>query len=75
MNVALTSFIGRLDELLIKLRVDELVVDQVNSFSTERLEQMVLDISRSELKMITYLGAILGGAIGLIQGLIVLLIR
>ncbi|KUP07927.1 hypothetical protein Q75_03990 [Bacillus coahuilensis p1.1.43] len=74
-NVALTSFIGRLDELLIKLRVDELVVDQVNSFSTERLEQMVLDISRSELKMITYLGAILGGAIGLIQGLVVLLIR
>ncbi|SIC32620.1 Protein of uncharacterised function (DUF445) [Mycobacteroides abscessus subsp. abscessus] len=40
----------------------------------ERLEEMVLSISRRELKMITYLGALLGGIIGLLQGFLVLFI-
>ena len=34
----------------------------------ERLEDLVLGISRKEFKMITVLGAFLGGLIGLIQG-------
>ncbi|WP_335872044.1 DUF445 domain-containing protein [Bacillus sp. 2205SS5-2] len=64
----------RLPQLLKKLKVQELVKEQVDSFSTKRLEQMVLDISRNELKMITYLGALLGGVIGLIQGFVVLFV-
>jgi uncharacterized membrane protein YheB (UPF0754 family) len=32
----------------------------------------VLGISRREFKMITYLGALLGGMIGMLQGIIVL---
>ncbi|MEI5906415.1 DUF445 family protein [Bacillus spongiae] len=65
----------RLPRLLEKLKVQELVKDQVDSFSTQRLEKMVLDISKSELKMITFLGALLGGTIGFVQGVIVLLLK
>lgn len=56
-----------------KLNIPELIKRQVDTFTTERLEEMVLSISRRELKMITYLGAYLGGLIGIVQGMIVIL--
>lgn len=56
-----------------KLHIAEIVRQQVETFSLERLEEMVLEISRRELKMITLLGAVLGGAIGLLQGMFVVL--
>jgi len=57
-----------------KLQVVEMVQNQVDSFPIERIEEMVLGITKKELKMITFLGAYLGGLIGIIQGVIVLFI-
>ncbi|OCA87415.1 DUF445 domain-containing protein [Pseudobacillus wudalianchiensis] len=62
---------SRIPAVMQKLRIGDIVREQVETFSLQRLEQIVLDISRRELKMITLLGGLLGGAIGLIQGLIV----
>jgi uncharacterized membrane protein YheB (UPF0754 family) len=62
------------DVLLQKLRVEDMVHDQVEGFSVSRLEDMVLSISKKEFKMITYLGALLGGMIGFFQGILVWLI-
>lgn len=56
-----------------KLRLEEIVKEQVSTFAVERLEEMILSISRREFKMITYLGALLGGIIGAFQGLIALI--
>lgn len=64
----------RSEDLLRKLRVEEMVRTQVEGFPVARLEEMILSISKKEFKMITYLGALLGGIIGLFQGLLVLLI-
>ncbi|GAA0328446.1 DUF445 family protein [Bacillus carboniphilus] len=64
------GIVTNLDQLLAKLQIDQLVQEQVKSFSLERVEEMVLSITRSELKMITYLGALLGGVIGVIQSVI-----
>lgn len=58
--------------ILEQLRLEDLVREQVESFSVERLEEMVLLITRREFKMITYLGGLLGGFIGFIQGLLVI---
>ncbi|QOY36378.1 DUF445 domain-containing protein [Anaerobacillus isosaccharinicus] len=58
--------------LLKKLHLEEVVKDQVEQFSVSRLEDMVLSISRRELKLITYLGALLGGLIGLFQGIFII---
>jgi uncharacterized membrane protein YheB (UPF0754 family) len=60
--------------LLQKLRVEDMVRDQVEGFAVARLEDMILSISKKEFKMITYLGALLGGIIGFFQGLLVWLI-
>ncbi|WAA12997.1 DUF445 domain-containing protein [Fervidibacillus halotolerans] len=58
-------------QIMDTLQIVGMVERQVDSFSTKRLEELVLTISGRELKMITYLGAYLGGMIGLIQGIIV----
>jgi uncharacterized membrane protein YheB (UPF0754 family) len=50
-----------------------MVTKQVETFSLERLEEMVLGIIKNELHMITLLGGILGGVIGIFQGIITLL--
>lgn len=66
--------IDRIGTVLEKLHLAQIVSDQVETFPVERLEEMVLSITSSELKMITYLGALLGGIIGFFQGLIAVLI-
>ncbi|WP_141532122.1 DUF445 domain-containing protein [Bacillus cereus] len=60
------------ESILNNLHLAEIVQQEVSTFSTERLEDLVLSITKNELKMITYLGALLGGMIGLMQGLILL---
>lgn len=61
----------RIKMMMDKLHISEIVTNEVNSFSVQRLEEMVLFVAKRELKMITYLGAVLGGVIGFVQGLIV----
>ncbi|KAB2337114.1 DUF445 family protein [Cytobacillus depressus] len=61
---------GRVDMLMERLRLQEIIREQVEAFPVERLEEMVLTIINSELKMITLLGAMIGGFIGLFQGIL-----
>lgn len=61
--------------ILKNLHLAEIVQQEVSTFSTERLEDLVLSITKNELKMITYLGALLGGTIGFIQGLLLLFLK
>src|SRR5690606_7300866 len=74
----IVSFISQLvivhlPSIMDRLGIATLVKDQVNSFTTERLEELIVSIAKKELKMITFLGAFLGGLIGFIQGIILLL--
>jgi len=61
----------QLEDVLKRLNLQEVVREQVDSFPVEKLEELVLGISKREFKMITVLGAVLGGLIGIVQGLIV----
>jgi uncharacterized membrane protein YheB (UPF0754 family) len=72
---SLVKIIPQMDTLLKKMELSNIVQAQVETFSVQRLEEMVLSISKREFKMITYLGALLGGTIGFVQGLIVMLIQ
>lgn len=63
---------NKLEDVLNRLNLQEVVREQVDSFPLEKLEELVINIANKELKMITILGAVLGGLIGIIQGLIVL---
>ncbi|MFJ7738589.1 DUF445 domain-containing protein [Lysinibacillus sp. NPDC097287] len=61
----------KLEDVLKRLNLQEVVREQVDSFPVSKLEELVLGISKREFKMITVLGAVLGGVIGIVQGLIV----
>ncbi|MCY9010583.1 DUF445 family protein [Bacillus inaquosorum] len=64
---------ANLESVLKRMRLEEIVKEQVDQFPVQRLEEMVLSISKKEFKMITYLGGLLGGIIGAIQALFVIL--
>ncbi|KEO82084.1 DUF445 family protein [Tumebacillus flagellatus] len=59
-----------LPELLEALSVRRIVQEQVASYPISTMEKLIRNVVNKELKMITYLGGILGAVIGLIQGLI-----
>ncbi|TYR79017.1 DUF445 family protein [Priestia megaterium] len=67
--------VSRIDSLMDQLKLEDVVREQVESFSVARIEELILGISRREFKMITYLGALLGGIIGVIQGIFALFIQ
>lgn len=67
--------VAELPALFEKLKLDQVVKEQVNTFPVSRLEELVLGLSRREFKMITILGGVLGGLIGVIQGIIALVIN
>jgi len=54
------------------LSLPKLVKQQVEKFPIERLEHIILSVSGKEFKAITWLGAVLGGIIGLIQSMLLL---
>ncbi|WP_411739635.1 DUF445 family protein [Peribacillus sp. S4] len=54
--------------------MDDIVEEQVSTFSVSCLEEMVVSITKKELSMITCIGALLGGIIGLFQGFVTVLI-
>lgn len=56
------------------LDVGKLIEDRVNELDLAELERMVLQVTRTQLRHITVFGAILGGAIGLLQALLALAI-
>ncbi|ATA58998.1 hypothetical protein GS458_0538 [Geobacillus stearothermophilus] len=60
----------QMESVVAQLGLADVVRDQVESFSLRRLEAIILAIARRELKMITYLGAVLGAMIGAVQGMI-----
>ena len=66
---------NRIDDLLERLRLQEIVRQQVETFSVEQLEEMVMTIINKELKMITFLGVLLGGIIGLFQGILAIVMN
>lgn len=60
-----------IDRIFAAIRLEQLVKTQVQAFPIERLERIILNISGSEFRAITWLGAFLGGFIGLLQGIFV----
>lgn len=60
--------------ILEKIRIAEIIKDQIDNFELSFLEQLVIEISNKELKLITMLGFLLGGIIGILQGIIAIFV-
>lgn len=64
---------GKIEDVLKRLNLAEVVREQVDSFPIAKLEELVLGIISRELRLITWLGGIIGGIVGLVQAVIVFL--
>ncbi|MGN8644692.1 DUF445 domain-containing protein [Gracilibacillus sp. HCP3S3_G5_1] len=73
-NQLFNKLAASIPNMLSQLEVDKMVEKQVASFPTSRIEEIILSISRKEFKLITYLGALLGGFIGLIQAILFIVV-
>ncbi|MDM5336828.1 DUF445 family protein [Fictibacillus enclensis] len=71
-DLFMKSLNDRLAMILDKLQIAKIVEEQVETFSLERLEQIIIDVAQKELTMITWLGALLGGIIAVFQALILM---
>lgn len=54
--------------------ISKMVEDQIIAYDFGKIEEMILKIAKNELKHIEVLGGVLGFAIGLLQGVVVLYI-
>ncbi len=54
-----------------RIKIGEMVEDKINQFDLEKLEEIIINIAKKELKHIEVLGLVLGIIIGLAQGIIV----
>ncbi|SHJ60592.1 DUF445 domain-containing protein [Tepidibacter formicigenes] len=73
----IANVITKLSEDLIhkstsRIKIGTMVEDKINEFDLEKLEEIIINIAKKELKHIEILGLILGLVIGIIQGLIVI---
>ncbi|KAA3601467.1 MAG: DUF445 family protein [Calditrichaeota bacterium] len=59
-----------LPEILEQVQLKEIVREKVLSFPLEDLESLILQVVNKELRYVTYFGGILGGLIGLVQGVL-----
>lgn len=63
---------ANIERIIEAVQLPKLVEGQVEKFPIERLEQIILSVSGKEFRAITWLGALLGGIIGLIQPILAL---
>lgn len=54
-----------------KVDIKNIITEKVNNFSLEKVEEIIITLAKKELKHIEYIGAVLGGIIGLVQFAIV----
>ncbi len=57
-----------------EVQISKIIEERINSFELEKIEEIILKITKKELRYIEIIGALLGLFIGLIQGLIVIII-
>jgi len=54
------------------IKIDKIVEENINKFDLEKIESIIINLAKTELKHIEYLGGVIGFLIGIVQGLIIL---
>ena len=67
-NRALERIIERLEDEEIGGKIEAFIHERIiKEFNPQKIKEVILKVSKKELKYITYFGGILGGIIGLMQ--------
>lgn len=62
-------------EFINKLNIANIVEKQIKSFPVEYAEELIIEIANKELKAITWLGALLGGVMGILTPVLSMLFK
>lgn len=57
-----------------RVSIKEIVEEKINSYDIEKIEEIIIDIAKTELKHIEVLGGVIGFFIGIVQGAIVIML-
>jgi uncharacterized membrane protein YheB (UPF0754 family) len=66
---------SKLPYIVEQINISGVVEDQINSFDVAFAEEIIIEIANKELKAITWLGALLGGIMGILSPLLQLLYK
>ncbi|MEG1255396.1 DUF445 family protein [Clostridium sp.] len=66
---------GAIAHIKDKVDIQKMVEEKINELDLQELERIIIDVAKKELKHIEVLGFILGAAIGIVQGLAVMMIK
>ena len=73
-NIIIHQLSSNLTTIMHKINLRQLVEDQINTFDLDYIEKIIIDIANKELKLIMSLGFILGGIIGIFQGIVAIFV-
>lgn len=73
-QIIILNISQHLPMIMEKIKLRQLVEDQINTFDLDYIEKLIIEIANKELKLITSLGFILGGIIGFFQGVIAIFV-
>lgn len=72
-NNGLTDIIVNIKDMMeLRVNIAKIVEDNIMALDLRELERIILQVAKKELKHIEILGFILGGVIGLVQGIILM---
>lgn len=73
-DLILSILANRLSSIMKRVNIRGLIEEQINRFELDYIEKLIFEIANKELKLIMLLGFILGGLIGIFQGVIAIFV-
>lgn len=73
-DVIIENISKHISPIMKKINIRQMIEEQINTFDLAYIERLIIDIANKELKLIMLLGFLLGGIIGLLQGVIAIFV-
>lgn len=73
-DVIIENIFKHISPIMKKINLRQMVEEQINTFDLAYIERLIIDVANKELKLIMLLGFLLGGIIGLLQGVIAIFV-
>ncbi|MDG0844104.1 DUF445 family protein [Staphylococcus equorum] len=73
-DVIIENVSKHISPIMKKINLRQMVEEQINTFDLAYIERLIIDVANKELKLIMLLGFLLGGIIGLLQGVIAIFV-
>ncbi|MEG0307522.1 MAG: DUF445 family protein [Clostridium sp.] len=64
-----------IDHIKEKVDIQKMVEEKINELDLQELERIIISVAKKELKHIEILGFVLGAIIGVVQGIVVMMIK